>query len=300
MLFNSARTAFIMYGVEGRSWISMGDPVGTEDAGRELIWDFRELCDEGGRWPVFYQVDQERVPMYLETGLTLIKLGEEARVPLPKFGLEGGSRKGLRRANKQITEEGCTIEIVEPPIDDSLLADLKRISDTWLADKNTAEKGFSLGFFQPEYIRRSPVALVRRNDKLVAFANIWRGSGNEELSIDLMRYQPDAPHGVMEYLFIRLMLWGKEHGFQWFNLGMAPLSGVEAQPSGPIWNQIASLAYRHGEHFYNFQGLRQYKDKFDPVWSPKYLASPGGLVLPVILTNVATLIAGGLTELVAK
>ena len=58
--------------------------------------------------------------------------------------------------------------------------------------------------------------------------------------------------------------------------------------------------FRHGEHFYNFQGLREYKDKFDPVWEPKFLASPGGFRLPVILTNLATLIAGGAKGLVAK
>jgi phosphatidylglycerol lysyltransferase len=179
------------------------------------------------------------------------------------------------------------------------MAELKQISDAWLSEKNTAEKGFSLGFFQPDYIRRGPVAVVRQHGKLIAFANVWRGAG-EELSMDLMRYQPESPHGVMEFLFIKLMLWGKENGYQWFDLGMAPLAGVDAQPRGPMWNQIASLAYRHGEHFYNFQGLRQYKDKFDPVWSPKYLASPGGFALPVILTNVATLISGGLVELVRK
>jgi phosphatidylglycerol lysyltransferase len=299
-LFNNERSAFIMYGTEGRSWVSMGDPVGEDEASRELIWDFRELCDEGGRWPVFYQVDEQRVSMYVEMGWTLIKLGEEARISLPEFGLEGGSRKGLRRTTRQLAEQGCTFELVEPPLEDALLRDLRKISDNWLAEKKTAEKGFSLGFFQPDYLRLAPAALVRQHGQLVAFANVLRGAGNEELSLDLMRYRASAPESVMEYLFIQLMLWGKQQGFQWFNLGMAPLSGIDAQRLGPLWNRLAALAFRHGEHFYNFQGLRQYKEKFDPIWTAKYLASPGGLALPVILTNVATLISGGLTELVKK
>ncbi|MCA9178093.1 MAG: bifunctional lysylphosphatidylglycerol flippase/synthetase MprF [Planctomycetales bacterium] len=299
-LFNADRSAFIMYGVAGRSWVSMGDPVSDPAFTRELIWDFRELCDEGGRWPVFYQVDAERVPLYVEAGLNLIKLGEEARVPLQSFGLEGSSRKGLRRTNKQLVEEGCQLEMLEPPLGDDLMTELKCVSDAWLAEKSTAEKGFSLGFFQPDYIRQGPVALVRRQGQVIAFANVWRGADKEELSMDLMRYLPQAPHGVMEFLFIQLMLWGKEQGFGWFNLGMAPLSGVEAQPLGSLWSQLAAIAYRHGEHFYNFQGLRQYKEKFDPDWSAKYLASPGGIALPVILANVATLISGGLVELVKK
>jgi phosphatidylglycerol lysyltransferase len=299
-LFNEDRTAFLMYGVEGRSWVSMGDPVGDERQSRELAWNFCELCDVGARWPVFYQVNENRIPVYVDIGLTLVKLGEEARVPLANFTLEGSSHKSLRRTNRQLSEQGCTFEIIEPPLHDQAVVSLKEISDAWLAEKHIAEKGFSLGFFQADYIRRCPVALVRDGGRLVAMANIWRGADKEELSVDLMRYLPDAPQGVMEFLFTQLMLQGRHEGYRWFNLGMAPLSGIEAQALAPLWNRIASLAYRHGEHFYNFQGLRQYKQKFHPEWTAKYLASPGGMALPIILTNVASLISGGMAKVITK
>ena len=106
-----------------------------------------------------------------------------------------------------------------------------------------------------------------------------KGFEKEELSVDLMRYLSSCPNGVMDYLFTRLMLWGHQQGYRWFSMGMAPLSGLENHSLAPIWNRIGNLIFRHGEHFYNFQGLRNYKDKFDPVWEPKYLASPGGLIL---------------------
>ena len=115
-----------------------------------------------------------------------------------------------------------------------------------------------------------------------------------------MRYLPDSPPGAMEFLFIQLMLWGRQQGYQWFNLGMAPLAGLDAPPLGPRWNQFAALAFRHAEHFYHFQGLRQYKDKFDPRWKSKYLAYPGGFTLPIVLTNIATLISGGLSRLIKR
>ena len=78
----------------------------------------------------------------------------------------------------------------------------------------------------------------------------------------------------MDYLFVELMLWGEAEGYRWFNLGMAPLAGLEDRALAPLWNRLGALLFRHGEHFYNFQGLRQYKEKFDPVWEPRYLASP--------------------------
>ena len=300
LLFDPDRTAFIMYGAEGRSWIAMGDPVGEATAGRALAWDFREMCDRAGRWPVFYQVGEDHMPLYIDMGLALIKLGEEARVPLNTFSLEGGKGKNLRRTHRQLSDAGCVFEMAEPPLNEVLMTELRLVSDRWLAEKHAAEKGFSLGFFQPNYIRNGAVALVRQQGNVIAFANVWRSGEADELSVDLMRYVPQAPPSVMEYLFITLMLWGKQHDYRWFNLGMAPLSGLSSQPTSPLWNRIASLAYRHGEHFYNFQGLRQYKDKFDPVWNPKYLASPGGLALPAIVTNVTTLISGGLAQIVSK
>ena len=115
-----------------------------------------------------------------------------------------------------------------------------------------------------------------------------------------VRHRDDAPYGIMDFLFIRLMLWGKERGDKWFDLGMAPLSGLDTHPLAPVWTRVGALVFRHGEHFYNFEGLRAYKEKFDPVWTPKYLAAPGGLALPRILLDIAALISGGAKEIVLK
>ena len=132
---------------------------------------------------------------------------------------------------------------------------------------------------------------MRKNGKIIAFLNLWAGAEKAELSSDLMRYLPESPNSTMEYLFIQLMLWGKQEGYKWFNFGMAPFSGLENHVSAPLWNRLGAFIFRHGEHFFNFQGLRQYKEKFDPVWEPKYLASPGGFTLPRILTNISFLIS---------
>ncbi|MBZ0111009.1 MAG: bifunctional lysylphosphatidylglycerol flippase/synthetase MprF [Thermoanaerobaculia bacterium] len=304
LLFDEAGTAFLMFSVEGRSWVAMGDPVGPTAAGDELAWRFRELAEQHGGWPVFYQVSDEDLPRYVDMGLSLLKLGEEGRVPLEGFTLEGSARKDLRQAQRKAEKEGCSFEVLEPAVVPSLIEHLRHVSDAWLADKGAEEKGFSLGFFDPAYLARTPLAVVRRDGEIVAFANLWPGSRENqeaptartttgELSIDLMRYGPDAPRGVMTYLFTELMLWGAGQGYRWFSMGMAPLSGLDQRQGVPLWNRVGGLVYRHGEHFYNFQGLRQYKEKFDPQWEGRYLAAPGGLALPQILANVTTLISGG-------
>jgi phosphatidylglycerol lysyltransferase len=300
LLFSQSGSAFIMYAVGGRSWVAMGDPVGDPQEIPDLIWQFRELSDRYGGWTVFYQVGHDSLHLYLDLGLSLQKLGEEARVPLMEFSLEGSRRKGLRYTRNKLQKQGCRFEVLPPEQTAAFLPELRQVSDAWLAAKSTREKGFSLGYFQPQYLGHFSTAVVRVGDSIVAFANLWESGGHQELSVDLMRYFPNAFEGVMEYLFIEIMLWGRQRGFAWFNLGMAPLSGIEDRSLAPLWNRVAAFIARHGEHFYNFEGLRSYKEKFDPVWEPRYLASPGGMALARVLTHLATLISGGITGVVAK
>ena len=300
LLESASGRSFVMYSVAGRSWVSMGDPVGDPSEFRELVWQFREIADRHGGWTVFYQISNENLPLYLDVGLNLLKLGEEARVSLADFTLEGHENKQLRHWRRHPQNEGCTFELLSADEAAPLIPQLRDISDQWLRNKNTREKGFSLGFFDESYIRRTPVAIVKQKGVLVAFANVWPGDNHEELSVDLMRHTPEAIAGVMDYMFIEMMLWGQAQGYRWFNLGMAPLAGLESPAPGPFWNQLGTFIYRHGEHFYNFRGLRQYKEKFRPVWEPRFLACPGGLAVYRVLTNVATMISGGLTGVVSK
>ncbi|HUB89635.1 MAG TPA: bifunctional lysylphosphatidylglycerol flippase/synthetase MprF [Dyella sp.] len=301
LLFDQEGKAFIMYGIEGRSWVAMGDPVGRDDRARqELVWTFRERCERAGGWPVFYQVHPDDLDLYLEVGMSLLKIGEEARVRLEQFNLDGKSKKVLRNTVNKLVREGMRVEIVPQEQVPALLPQLKSISDAWLREKRAREKGFSLGAFDERYLSRTPMAVVWQNDQPVAFANVFLTDSMEEASVDLMRYSPDAPPGLMDYLFVELMQWSKAQGYRWFNLGMAPLSGLQSRRQAPLWNRFGALIFGRGERFYNFQGLHRYKDKFDPEWEPRYLAAPGGIALPVVLTNVASLISGGLSGVVRR
>ena len=144
------------------------------------------------------------------------------------------------------------------------------------------------------------MAVIEQNGRIQAFANIWLGPNREELSIDLMRYHRDAPKSVMEALFVHLMQWGKAQGYRTFALGMAPLSGFEGSAVASLWNRLGAFLYDHGESIYNFQGLRAYKEKFNPAWEPRYLAYPGGLRLPRIMADVSALVAGGYRHIFRK
>jgi phosphatidylglycerol lysyltransferase len=299
-LFDDNQSAFIMYAVQGRSWVAMGEPIGPQEKWQELIWDFRELCDKYNGWPVFYQVEKEHLDLYLDLGLTFFKLGEEAMVNLQEFSLSGSSHGSLRNSQNKLRKQNYEFSVITSANVPDIMRKLKEVSDQWLNRKNTREKKFSLGFFNPSYLAKTPIAIIQKDNQIFAFANILGGAGKEEISVDLMRFLPDGPDGIMDFLFIEMMLWAKESGYKWFNFGMAPLSGIEDRALAPFWAHAGAFIFRYGEHFYNFQGLRHYKDKFNPQWRPKYLACHKGIMLPQILANTVTLISGDIKGIITK
>ncbi len=299
-LFNEKRAGFIMYGISGRSWVSLGDPVASARETPDLIASFVSLADQHGGIAVFYKVGPLLLHFYLDYGLTVVKLGEEARVPLSGFTLEGAQRRNIRRVWRKAVDAGCCVEIVEPEGVAPHVAEMGVVSDAWLANKHAAEKGFSLGFFKDQYVTGFPTAIVRQNGRMIAFATIWRSGSQEELEVDLMRYLPEAPPGIMRYLLAEVMLWGSTAGYRWFNMGMAPLSGLRTSADAPIWHQLGTAIRGYGERYYNFQGVREFKEWFYPEWEPRFLVAPGGRLRPVVLANIATLIGGGLTGILRK
>ncbi len=282
---------FVMMQRHGGSLIAMGDPVGPPPVARTLIWRFREEADRLGLRPVFYQVGEAYWQTYLDLGLGLVKLGEEAMVPLQDFGLEGRERADLRQAWNRGRRSGLSFRVVPAEDVPALLPQLAAISSAWLEDKAGEEKGFSLGSFDATYLARFPMAVVEAEGRIVAFANLWRAPAGHELSVDLMRHLPDAPKGTMDFLFVELFLWGRAQGDLRFSLGMAPLSGLAQHRLAGRWNRVAGLVARHGERFYGFSGLRRFKAKFAPQWRPRYLAAPGGMHLPAALLDATRLIS---------
>lgn len=282
--------AFLMYQIKGASWIVMGDPVGRLESWADLFWEIRTQVDAAQGRLLFYQISEQSLPMMIEMGLQLVKFGETASVDLKTFSLEGPERRPLRHAVSRAAREGLTFRVARSADLPLLLDRLAEISDEWLRNKGASEKGFSIGRFDRAYMARFDCALVCHGERIVAFANIWATPNHAELSVDLMRHAEDMPYGAMDFLFVELMLWGRANDYESFSLGMAPLSGIDARQLSPTWSKVAAFVARHGNSLYGFDGLRAYKNKFLPSWSPRYVASQGGLAFLLALNDVKALI----------
>ena len=299
LMFSTNGKAFIMYGIQGRSWIALFDPVGPAEEIPVLVWSFVEEARAQGGRAVFYQISPALLPYCADAGMRAVKLGELAIVDLERFDLKGSRLAGLRQAVNKGLRAGLEFDVIEQPDVMSSIEDLRRVSDTWLAAHETREKTFSLGAFQDAYVASQPVAVLRTQGKIVAFATLSLTETKQEATVDLMRFAPDAPRGSMDFLFVRCMEYLQAAGYRTFNLGMAPLSGMAQREAAPVWDRIGSVIFEHGERFYNFKGLKAFKTKFHPHWEPRYLAVAS--VSPAIaMVDATLLIGGGLRGVVGK
>jgi lysylphosphatidylglycerol synthetase-like protein (DUF2156 family) len=190
--------------------------------------------------------------------------------------------------------------VLQPAQVEAEMERLRAVSDAWLARHAGGEKGFSMGGFAPHYVREFPSAVVRVEGRIVAFATLWTTPDRSVFSMDLMRYGDDAPKNIMDYLFVELFAWGRDQGYGGFEFGMAPLAGMADRRLAPLMTRVGRFFFMRGEEIYNFQGVRRYKDKYDPVWRPRYIAGHSKWAIPILLAAVGLLSSGGVAGLAKR
>ena len=300
LLFSDSRSCFLMFRVRGRHWIAMSEPVGLRSERRALMWRYVELADRVGATPVFYSITEDLLPDVAAMGLVIRQVGETALVAVDSFSLVGRARQDLRTALHHADKDGGVFEMLAPGQAGPVMAELKAVSDAWLRRQTGAEKGFSLGRFDPAYLDRFPIGVIRVKGRIVAFASIMTSRSRGEVSVDLMRQGADAPRWVMDVLFLKVIEWARGEGYAWVNLGMAPLAGLENRRFAPLFARVGAFVYQQGGAVYGFEGLRKYKNKFGPQWRPLYIAARPGALMPLALLDVALLSSGGWRGMLLK
>ncbi len=283
--FFSREGTVIAYVVKGRIALVLGDPIGPPNDCLSAILEFDKYCAINDWLPSFYQTLPDNLKIYQSIGFNVLSIGQEAIVDLEKFTLEGRAGKALRTPVNRLNKAGYHARMHEPPHDDAFIHQLKIISDEWLTAMKSSEKRFSLGWFDDDYIRHSPVMTITGADgHPIAFANVFPEYQKNEMTVDLMRKRQYAEPGTMEFMFVSLFEWAKKNRYASFNLGLSALAGVGNGPKDPLVEKAINYVYEHLNQYYNFKGLHSFKSKFQPTWEPRYLIYPGPATLPAIIT----------------
>lgn len=283
----------VAYVAEGWVAAALGDPIGPPEDAALAITGFREFCAQNDWLPAFWGALPDYLEDYQAAGFKSLGVGHEGIIDLATFTLSGKDNKNLRAEANRLTRLGYHAEIHQPPLPDALLKELRAISDEWLTLMHGREKRFFLGWFDDEYLRHAPVIAVHTPAGVIsAFANVVPEYQLNEITIDLMRRRPEVESGTMDFLFVSLFEWAKTQGYASFNLGLSPLSGIGEHPDDPAAERTLHYIYEHINQFYNFKGLREFKAKFHPRWSPRYLVYPGPASLPAIALTLNRISSG--------
>jgi len=292
VLFSDSGKSMLMYGMHGRTWIALGDPIGPSEEWPDLIWHFREAADQHNARIAFLGLRHAQLPVYLDLGLALTKLGEEAVVDLAHFSLEGAARRSLRLLNTEAVAAGLTVEIIPPGDLEGLRPALGALSTEWVARHGGTEPGFISPRLEDASTGHQTVAVLRKDGQLVGFANLLETGSPCEVAADPLRLAAEIHPAAHDFLLIQAMLWAKARGHHWFNLGLAPATGRDAQAMPTQWGRLAALLQGRGEASTVASNPRLQKNRFAPEWRPRWLAAEGGLNLILTINALSALVMG--------
>ena len=168
-----------------------------------------------------------------------------------------------------------------------------------MADKGLPEMNFMLGGLDelndPNIRCLVAVDADRKLHAITSWLPVYDAGSPAGWTIDLMRRNTEGTvRGVMEFLITTAALTFQEEGARFVSLSGAPLAGLNRGDGGERGEQSRALGRALAviadtiEPAYGFQSLRQFKDKFQPVYEPLYLTYPDPAALGPIAIAIGS------------
>lgn len=281
--FSASQKSVISYVLEGNVAVVAGDPIGPEEEMLTMMQEFIDFCRQQDWTIVFWQVRDVFADLYHSCGLHMLKMGEDAVVDTKTFTLAGKAMANVRSSAKRAEKEGLRVVFYRGQVQDcEQLAQMERISQTWLASKGGSEMGFSMGRFDPygdeEQITALAVSAANKVHAFVTFVPIY---GRNGWGLDLMRRAEVAAPGTMELLLARSIEHLKNAGADVVSLGLATLANASCTHDDETFlhTSIDFFTRLFGNQEKN-QSLFNFKKKFQPRWESRYLVFSSTLTLP--------------------
>jgi phosphatidylglycerol lysyltransferase len=277
--------AAIPYALSSNFAVALADPICHPAIQPLAIAEFVRFCRKQDWEPVFYEVNGNLLLAYEAVGLSIFKVGEEARLRTDTFHLRGRNFQNLRTICNRARRLGVSFRwyTAADGIDEALEQQLESISRSWLDGKKTREMTFDMGSYSLEEIRRHGAGVaLDASGRALAFAT-WRpfAQGNGR-TLDLMRMWPQAD-GIMDFVLVESIAHFRRTGIYDVSLGVAPLANAKPSPSPLVAEEkLVKFLFRNLDHIYGYKSLFAFKRKYRPEWKERYVAYRRGVHLPLV------------------
>jgi phosphatidylglycerol lysyltransferase len=275
--------------------VTVGEPYGDPAAFESAITEFAGFCRHRGLQPCLYSVTARTRDVTQRLGWQSVQIAEDTLLPLASLQFSGKKWQGVRAALNKAAREGITAEwwsYPEMPLE--LLGQIHEISGKWMVGKGLPEMNFMLGGLgelnDPNIRCLIAVGADRKLHAVTSWMPVYDGGRPIGWTIDVMRRNTEGTvRGVMEFLIATAALTFQEEGARFVSLSGAPLAGIDRSDSGGqpcALQRVLGLIADAIEPAYGFQSLRQFKDKFQPIYQPLYLTYPDPAALGPIAVAI--------------
>ena len=166
----------------------------------------------------------------------------------------------------------------------------------WLSTKGLPPLSFLV---EPKTLARlfdRRIFVAERKGEVVGFIVLSPIATRNGWLFEQFPHSPGAPNGTVELMIDAAMRALAKDGYDYATLGLAPLSTrAEVAPfKNPLWLRVLLFWMRkHGQRFYNFDGLDKFKAKFQPEkWEPIFVVSNESRFSPGTLYAIASAFSG--------
>jgi lysylphosphatidylglycerol synthetase-like protein (DUF2156 family) len=270
------RDSLVAYAIYGGICLIAPDPIGPRNE-REQVWGaFRRFADDHGWVPAIMGAGEDWLPIYRESGMHNVYIGDEAVVDIQKFSLAGGGKKGLRQAHNRIKKYGYTATFHDPSqLDHTVAAEL--ISLMGLSRRGDQERGFSMmlgRIFDPRDQGLLLTVVHGPDGHPAAMCQFVPATGINGYSLDLMRRDPgEHPNGLLDFALCSTIEHLKASGAGGLSLNFAALRSTLAGEKGDSTVQRAERWFlKRVSSFAQIETLWRFNAKYDPDWLPRYVA----------------------------
>jgi phosphatidylglycerol lysyltransferase len=140
------------------------------------------------------------------------------------------------------------------------------------------------------------VFVAQKDAKIFGFVVLSPVANRNGWLFEQFVHRPGAPNGCVELMIDTAMRALAKDGYDYATLGLSPLSSrAQVAPfNNPLWIRIL-LAWmrKHGQRFYNFEGLDAFKSKLQPErWEPVFAIANERHLSPRTLYAIAGAFSG--------
>lgn len=254
-----------------------GAPVCDESSLPRVAAEFEDDAGKAGRSVCYFGAEARLESHYHDSrDHSRVSLGGQPVWHPARWASIVDAKSSLRAQFNRARNKG--IEISEWPLERAHNDPaLRECLDAWLGTKGLPPLHFVVEPDTLERLENRRVFVAERSGTVEAFLILSPVPTRLGWLTEQFPHRPGAPNGTVELMMDTAIRKLGDEGFEYVTLGISPLSrraNID-RSRNPAWlNFVLAWMRKHGQRFYNFDGLDHFKFKLMPeYWEPVYAIS---------------------------